>query len=136
MSDEPTIGETMREAARRNGTDPQAAMDELQKLDMCFEMAQKTQLAFLERCNDIGVNPMHGLLAMYNLIRFQVNVNLKRGNIKRKDIEAMRFASELCRMLRHPDGKYPVMIMDKDGNFVRSGTHAETETNRSETNEL
>lgn len=130
MSDEPTIGDTMREAARRNGNDPDRAMDELEKLDMCFEMAQKMQLAFLERCNDIGVNPMHGLLAMYNLIRFQVNTNLKRGNIKRKDIEAMRFGAELCRMLRHPDGKYPMMAMDADGNFVRSGTHTETETNR------
>ena len=72
MSDEPSIGDVMREAARRNGNDPQVAMDELEKLDMCFEMAQNMQLAFLERCNDIGVNPLRGLLSIYNLTRFPI----------------------------------------------------------------
>ena len=137
MSDEPSIGEVMREAARINGNDPDVAMDELQKLDMCFEMAQNMQLAFLERCNDIGVNPLHGLLSMYNLTRFQINANLKRGNITRKDVRAMRFAADLCRALRHPDGEYPMMIMDTDGNFVRAETtHTETQTTRRDRNEL
>ena len=121
MADEPTFADMMRKVAREHGNDPDRALDELEKMDMAYEMASEMFKNYLQRCQDIGLNPMHGMLIVYNSSRFQVKANMKRGAITRADLKGIQMAGELCRWLRHPDGEFPMLTLGDDGSFTKIG---------------
>ena len=60
-------------------------------------IGQKLVMVQVERAVDLDLPPMVGLLALYEIVRLQVNENMKRGHITRKDIRMGRVTSALLR---------------------------------------
>ena len=92
-------------------------------LEEIFKLANQFLMSYLERVNDLGSAPTFGMLAMYHLVRFQVMANISDGHIKPVEVRAVKMAMQMIRELRHPDGEYPRMQINKHGNFERDGTH-------------
>ena len=92
-------------------------------LETMHEMAQQLHMTHVQRCVDLNMSPTLAMLAMYQIARFQVLANMREGHIKPSDIRGSKITMEMLRDMRHPDGNYPKLGMDEDGNFRRVGTH-------------
>lgn len=104
---------------------PEDFAEMIETLSKVHEIAQQFSMLHVERCDDLGVSHAVGMLAMYQIARFQVVTNLRMGNIERSDIRGSKVAMEMLRELRHPDGNYPMLQLNEEGNFERIGTHRE-----------
>lgn len=93
-------------------------------LEEIFKLANQFLMSYIQRVNDLGTTPpAFGILAMYQLARFQVMGNIQEGHIGRNEVRASKMAMQMLREMRHPDGKYPRMEINEDGNFERNGVH-------------